>query len=139
MFKPIVDEFNRFVDEKPTAQMAAPLSAAPLSAIDVNQQFLRAVERRDAQTAATLFSAHQMQPDDMVPAMGLCIAARQGDADTVQLLLGKGVSADCRLMGKTPADWAEAAGHAAIVKILGGTQNPRTAQTNVHVLAQRAR
>lgn len=134
MFKPIVDEFNRFVDEKPAAQMAAPLSA-----IDVNQQFLRAVEKRDAQTAATLFSTHHMQPDDMVPAMGLCIAARQGDADTVHLLLGKGVAADCRLMGKTPADWAEAAGHDAIVKVLKNVQAPRMAPTNVHVLTQRTR
>lgn len=110
MLKPIVDEFNRFTEEKEFA--------TSLSPVEVNNRFLSAVEKGDRQEVENLFSAYAVAPGDMVPAMGLCIAARQGDAQTVRLLLEKGVPADGRLMGKTPAEWAEKCHHSHVVNIL---------------------
>lgn len=110
MLKPIIDEFNRSTEEKEFP--------AALSPVEINNRFLTAVEKGDRQKVENLLGIYPIAPDDMVPAMGLCIAARRGDEETVRLLLGKGVPANVRLMGKTPAEWAEKGGHNHISVIL---------------------
>jgi len=129
MLKPIVDEFNRFGEDKECA--------AALSTVDINHQFLSAVEKRDGHKAAGMMQTYHIPTNDMVPAMGLCIAARQGDTETVRLLLEKGVSANCCLMGKSPADWAESAGHDGVAKILRDAGSPRILQASVHIFTRR--
>jgi len=118
MLKPIVDEFNRFVEEKEFP--------AALSPVEMNNRFLTAIEKGDRQKVETLLGIYPIAPNDMVPAMGLCIAARRGDAETVRLLLGKGVPADVCLMGKTPAEWAEKGGHDQIADMLKEAIRPKT-------------
>lgn len=110
MLKPIIDEFNRSTEEKEFP--------AALSPVEINNRFLTAVEKGNRQKVENLLGIYPIAPDDMVPAIGLCIAARRGDEETVRLLLGKGVPANVRLMGKTPAEWAEKGGHSEVADAL---------------------